>query len=651
MGNYENIVKIEEMRKKVEEGDFSSAQKILDTIEMKKIKNMSDLNLIAEVYAENERYDEAVELYLKIYDRTKSRRSLYQLINISINNNNAEDAQQYLIQYQKIAPRDFYRYVFRYKIDKMKGESYATLIETLETLRKIEYMEQWAYELAKTYYKAGMEEECIQECSDIVLWFGEGIYVEKAKLLRCYYSGEADKDKIMEELRRRASEDTGKITPADQDSNGSTENSERTENGQTDTRHIVASEEEIYDAANFIKEEETEEFEVGLKKDIQKLLTQEWEEDLDFDEENETVEDVHNNTGNMDVQSDIEDEGLQYHMDKVNGEDLQDNSTEIEEPEPEYNSIPNTEPEPEYNSVPISELEPEYKNTPISQKELEEQEVEETIYRLLQEEDMDEEDRKLSKLAGGLHLDMVEIFGNFLHVISIKKQLVKSLEMILDEHTKTVFLIITGTEGAGKTTLAKDITLFLNKTEKLKTSKIAKIKAEKLNAIDVMSKKETLRDCCLVVENASELKRGTIDSLLELSQCLQGDIAIVFEENKKNMNKLFRESPKLMDLFKNRIHLPQYTQEELIGFAYACLKQQDYNLSPKAQSILQNRIIKIAKQSEPHRHLEQIYNLMQSAMNAADIRTGRQLSNLAAQGKLKNMGVLNVLPEDFTIKP
>jgi type II secretory pathway predicted ATPase ExeA len=263
---------------------------------------------------------------------------------------------------------------------------------------------------------------------------------------------------------------------------------------------------------------------------------------------------------------------------------------------------------------------------------------------------MDEEDKKLIQFSEELQIDPEEIFGNFLHVISAKRQLVKSLEYILDDHTKTVYLMITGTRGSGKTTLAKDITLFLNKAGKLKSSKIAKIKADKLNTIDVMSKKETLRDCCVVVENASELKRKTIDSLLELSQSLQGNIAFVFEENKKNMNKLFRECPKLMDLFKNRIHLPQYTGDDLMGFAYACLKQKDYGLNTKAEELLQQKVYLIAKQSEPHQYLELINDLMQSAMNATDLRMGKQLSELAIQGRLKDVENLSILPEDFAIK-
>lgn len=577
MGSYDSIVKIEEMRKRMEDGNIKAALSILDTMEIKKIKNMSDLSLIAEVYAQNERYEEAEKLFHKIYEKTKSRKSLYQLVDMAIKNSNVEDAQKYLDEYKKMAPKDFYKYIFQYKIDKLKGEPYEVLLDTLKTLKQTEYIEKWAYELAKTYYKAGMEQECVKECSDIILWFGEGIYVEKAKILRSYFSGEANKEKIMEELRRRAMEDTTE-TPAV---------AEETE-GDGNSKD--------YPESDFPIQDDTAEFEDNLKNDIRSIMTEGWNEDVET--ENEEIENRESNPEN------------------------------IVEPIDETGSVPAT-----------------------SERELAEQEVEHAIYHLLEEEEMDEDDKKLRALGEKYGFLPDEIFGNFLHVKTVKKQLVKSLEGILDEHTKTVQLIITGTAGSGKTVLAKDITMFLYKTGKLKSSKIAKIKAEKLNALALKSKKDTLKDCCLVVENASELTRQTIESILELCNSLKGNIAVIFEEDKKNINKLFRECPRLMDLFKNRIHLPQYTQEDLLGFAYACLRQQDYRVNPDAEKILQQRIKQIMKQSEEHTHLDQISALMQEAMNAADIRAGKSLSVLASQGKLQEVEVLVVLPEDLTIKP
>lgn len=607
MGSYDNIVKIEEMRKRMEEGNINAALLILDTMDTKKIKNMSDLNLIAEVYAQNERYEEAEKLFHKIYEKTKSRRSLYQLVDVSIKNNNVEEAQHYLDEYQKLAPKDFYKYIFQYKIDKLKSAPYEVLIRTLKTLKQTEYLEKWAYELAKTYYKAGMEEECIKECSDIILWFGEGVYVEKAKILRSYFSGETDKEKIMEELRRRAMEDTIRTSAVTESIVTGEENAAQDQEEPEADRQ----QEDDYPNADFSIQEETSDFEDGLKQDIRSIMTEGWNEEEGTEEE-ETAE-----PETAEVKT-----GEEMTGEAMTGEEQVAYETEDTQPVPER-----------------------------SEREIAEQEVEHALYGLLEEEEMDEDDKKLGMMAKKHGFLPEELFGNFLHVKTVKKQLVKSLEGILDEHTKTVQMIITGTTGSGKTVLAKDITMFLYKTGKLKSSKIAKIKAEKLNDLDLLSRKDTLRDCCLIVEDASELNRQTIDSILELCNSLKGNIAVIFEENKKNMNKLFRECPRLMDLFKNRIHLPQYSQEDLMGFAHACLRQQEYRLNPKAETILQQKITQIMKQSEPQLHLEQISALVQGAMNAADIRTGKSLSVLASQGKLQDVDVLTVLPEDFMIKP
>ncbi|MDD4565976.1 MAG: tetratricopeptide repeat protein [Eubacteriales bacterium] len=231
MGVYENIVKIEEMRKKMGEGDYETALKILNTISLKKIKNTSDLSIMAEVYKENGRYEEAMELLLKVYQKFKTRKVLFQLVTLSIKMLNVPDAEYYLKEYEKMAPKDFYNYIFRYRIDKLKGEPYEKLIDTLVTLKNTEYIEKWAYELAKLYYKAGMEEACIQECSDIILWFGEGNYVEKAKMLKAYYSGETDKEKMIEELKRRAKAAKQKKEESEEQSNQEEpENWEKQEN-------------------------------------------------------------------------------------------------------------------------------------------------------------------------------------------------------------------------------------------------------------------------------------------------------------------------------------------------------------------------------------------------------------------------------------
>jgi hypothetical protein len=569
MGSYENIVKLEEIRRKVDEGDLLSAQKILDTMDIRKVKNIADLNLMAEVYSENERYDEARELYQKIYERSKTRKALYQLVDISIKNSNPEDAQEYLKEYLKAAPKDFCQYIFRYRIDKLKGESYEQLIDSLETLKKTEYMEQWAYELAKLYYKAGMEKECIRECSDIVLWFGEGIYVEKAKMLRSYFSGETDKDKIINELKRRSEMKSDSSNTAEDDTSSASEQFEadHEEDKEEDTDNKVEyaeMDEAEYNAVNEQVDAEENETEYDIVNGQGHTTDNETEyagaKEAELTAEHETVYGVYAQeeyTANDDELLDNEVELNQLYSDTEEGLYQAENLLDTEDILDFENGL-----KKEIQNI-LSSAQPEdgeeqaFHTSNKTEEDRADQEVEATIYKLLEEEDVEEEDKKLDSIAKAFQIDMDEIFGNFLQGNSVKRQLVKSLESILQEDAKSVFMIITGSGSSEKTTLAKKFALFLNQSGRLNSSRVAKITADKLNTVDILAKKENLMDSCLVVEDAGNLKRVTIESLLELSRSLQGDIAIILEEEKKNLNKLFREYPKLMDLLKIRIHLPR----------------------------------------------------------------------------------------------
>ncbi len=588
MGSYEIIVKTEEIKRKVREEDYASALRILDTIDSRKLKNPSVLGLMAEVYTQNGRYEEAFQVLLRLYHKSKTRKILLQLIWLSIQLNNTVDAEYYLSEYGKHAPKDYNNHIFRYQIDKLKGESFEVLIQTLEKLKETEYIEQWAYELAKLYYKAGMEEECIRECSDIILWFGEGSYVEKARVLKAYYSGEADKDMIIEELKKRAKQEYS--MSEEEPAGGYKEEAVASEPDMEEEYHVE------------YPEDETDDFTDQMRKGVEEILSEDSEETDEVSEASEG----------------------EYEIDYPYTGEAEDTGDDKEE----------------------DDWQQELSTPAVSEREIAEQEVEEELYRLLEEED-DEDSIRLNGIQSETGIDLYEVFGNFLHVKAVRKQLVKSLDLILDRHTKSVQMIITGTQGSGKTDLAKAIAIFLHKTGKLKTSKIAKVSAEKLNATDLMAKKDSLSDCCLVIENASELKRPTIDKLLELIRLYHGQIGVIFEENKKNMNKLFRECPKLMDMFKNRIHLPQYTREELLGFAYSYLKRKEYHLQKGAQTALKSAVEQINKKYAPEQQLDTIRKLVEGAMDSADIRMGRQLSVLAAQGRIGELGPMTLRPEDF----
>ncbi|NLY47406.1 MAG: tetratricopeptide repeat protein [Clostridiales bacterium] len=609
MGSYDIILKIEEIRKRIQEKDYDSAQKIMDTIPLKKVKNIADLNLLADVCIQIKEYDKAMTLLSRLYKKSKTRRVMYQMVLASIEGKNIEEAEKYLKEYEELAPNDYSIYIFRYKIDKAKKEPYHVQIESLKKLKETAYMEKWAYELAKLYYKAGMEEECIQECSDLITWFGEGRYVEKAKILRAYHLGEIDKEELLEGLKNRT------------------------------LSGITA---DLEDSIRHVKEEET----VNIK-------IQDTPEDMMLDELAESVgKEINSLMG--DGHGEIEeDDGTGTGNEETGQEDMADDDGEkterIESMESEEGG--ELEANKEYRENEEDgriNIDGNGDDEGIYDTQMPADEEESDIFRFIRTDEKNEDLDKLDKLTESLDIDIYRIFGKWLHIKDIQRQLTRSLEMILDKRTKSVQMIITGAPSSGKTTLAKDIAIFLNKTGKLKTSKIAKITAEKLNGIDITGAREKLRNCCLVVENASELKRPTIDKLLELIKYFHGDIAVIFEENKKNMNRLFRECPKLMELFKNRIHLPSYTEEDLLGFAYFYIMQREYILKQPAFEVLKAGINEIYRNTERDKQLESVAKYVQNAIDAVDLRTGKLLSALAAEGRLADAGILTILPEDFS---
>lgn len=197
MDKYTIVLKIDEIRRLIDKKQYEKAIKILDTLDISKIRIITDLSVFADVFEHNKRYDKAIEILLRIYDKAKTRRALFQLAKVYAKKGDFEEAEKYYAEFVEIASKDSNRYILRYKIDKAEKKPLEVLVRDLETFKEYEYVEEWAYELAKLYHKSGYSDQCIRECSDIVLWFGEGLIVEKAKLLKAYYVGDNERIKAI----------------------------------------------------------------------------------------------------------------------------------------------------------------------------------------------------------------------------------------------------------------------------------------------------------------------------------------------------------------------------------------------------------------------------------------------------------------------
>ena len=188
MDKYEYNLKLDQIKALSAEEGYMSAAEIADSINWNKIKNVNTLVKIGEVYEKAERYQDARDILLMAYDRSPiGRMIIYRLAEVAIKMGDYDAATEYYDEFVEIAPHDDMKYVLRYAIKKGQGASFDELIAILEELKEEEYTEEWAYELAYLYHKAGKVDKCVEACDELILWFGDGPYVERALELKMLY--------------------------------------------------------------------------------------------------------------------------------------------------------------------------------------------------------------------------------------------------------------------------------------------------------------------------------------------------------------------------------------------------------------------------------------------------------------------------------
>ena len=167
---------------------YKQAMDIADVIDWRKVKNVAMLCAVSEIYEYNKEYQKSRDILFLAYDRApESRKIIYRLGTLALKLKEVKEAEDCLEEFVALAPKDPNQFILKYKILKEKNAPVAEQIDVLETFKKIEYVEKWAYELAVLYQKAGMTAECLEECDDLVLWFSEGKYVYKALQLKMQY--------------------------------------------------------------------------------------------------------------------------------------------------------------------------------------------------------------------------------------------------------------------------------------------------------------------------------------------------------------------------------------------------------------------------------------------------------------------------------
>ncbi len=185
---YEFKLKVDEMKALVSARNYNAAAEIAETINWRKIRNLNALVLAGEVFEQVGRYEDSKEILLLAYDKSPiGRNIIYRLAEIAIKTGRFDEAQEYYDEFVDIAPHDNLKYVLKYKMTAAQGLPYKEQIKILEELKEQEYSEEWAYELAYLYHKDMQPEKCVEACDELILWFGDGLYVEKALELKMHY--------------------------------------------------------------------------------------------------------------------------------------------------------------------------------------------------------------------------------------------------------------------------------------------------------------------------------------------------------------------------------------------------------------------------------------------------------------------------------
>ena len=583
--------KIEELKQYLDEQNYEQAALVADDIPVKRLKSAYELNLVGKAYKCNGDFLQAREAFERSYEVRCSRPVLIDIKDCCLEVKDPDSAEKYFDEYHKVAPEDkITQYKYRYHIEKRKGRERRLLIMILEELKALDYVEEYAYELAKQYHKAGMVEECMRECNDIVLWFGFGPTVERAKTLLAYYKGEISLEDIKSAGARYQAEAERRRQEEQAEREAAATEEEATKTEETETLQETAPVYEQTQEAEAIREK-TEEY---TEEDTAPVV-QEQESDTEPDDF---------------VMPEIDMTGISFEEESASGMKELTKEEELEE------NLQENSREEEELFIPEADM------------------VETT-------------NEKLAELLKKKRVSIPETLKNFGRIERIRKQVIKSLELAISDREKAYF-VITGEAQTGKTTLALSFIRLLYQLDIVKYDRTATIDAVQLNQVSIEDYGEELKNCNLIIENAGGMTKESIEGLLRFSKGCKGKTCVILEDSVRDINKFLRAREELNGLFNNRIHLGKYNAEDLLGFAYDYIKKEDYGIDKMAAQVLSDKIDEIVREYGNDQRLIRTLKLVEVIVARAEKRAGELILNMAVEGKIRQGNYLVIILEDVT---
>jgi len=252
---------------------------------------------------------------------------------------------------------------------------------------------------------------------------------------------------------------------------------------------------------------------------------------------------------------------------------------------------------------------------------------------------------RLAELLKKKKIQIPEFLDNFGRIERIQKQVIKSLELAINDKEKAYF-VITGEPQTGKTTLALSFVRLLFELDIVKFDRTATIDAVQLNQVSIEDYGEELKNCNLIIENAGGMTKESIDGLLRFSKGSRGKTCVILEDTVRDINKFLRAREELNSMFNNRIHLGKYNTDDLLGFAYDCIKKEDYGIDKMAAQVLRNKIDEIVRDYSNDQRLIRTLKLAEVVIARAEKRAGELILSMAAEGKIQQGNFLVIILDD-----
>ena len=625
MRQYELAIRIAQIHHLIDERKYKKALTVIRTLDMRQVRGLSDLNAIADVFTKTEQYDAAKATYLKIYKKSRTRRVLYRLIYLAIRTNDIGEAERYYQEFIRMNPNTRDVLVLRYRIDKASGVPIGNLIDTLKTLKEEEYIEEWAYELAKLYHKAGRLEECKAECEDILLWFGHGEIVERAKKLIEYVDDKEalpyidDKDFTEKEDEEPNPEDTTSLPDLSEYIKSKSRRYEQVlaEEDEDKEEEIVEeddiTEENCEDKEDISKEKDKDvssEHSKNVAKDRlindkklrekqmnDEIARRESEAEPDSDDGDDEFFDDYDDE-DFDFDTDIgkmAKEGIQKITDFLKKSQKQDSRESLQKKAMEYASNVHSQSgtgitqdlSREISAIYEAEHREQLKEKSVNIIEdgkTPANSVADTIRRMTEAVKISEgaanipygveEVQDIEKTQNPAEQIIADEPGQMesqeegeidVNDLPTTRALHRSFDdictLIRAEKDPSHFVFI-GDDTDVIVGLSKKIAKIMKETGYLESGRIARIRASALNNMNLDEHKQELKGNCLLIEKAAELLIPTIANLFVIMEEYYGDFVVMLADEGKTMDQLFRYAHKMAKKFKYVIDITSYSEKD-----------------------------------------------------------------------------------------